>query len=306
MAKVRVGVIGCGVMGSNHTRIASEHKDAKLIGIFDQNPERAKEIAEKYKVTAFDSPESLFAEVDAAIIATPTSTHLEVARLGLEKGKHLLVEKPLTLDSTSTELLATAATKANKVLVVGMIERFNPAFQKAKSIVKKDKILGIVIERFSPFPERISDASVVWDMMIHDIDLALSLNHSGVDSVKANGKKIKSDKIDEANCTIYFKDGTIAKIASSRAKIDKYRHIQISTDRAIYDIDLLARKLYQREYETLINKVEIEVNPGDQIELEQKDFYRAITEGREPKCPASQAIPVMKVAEEVEEKCLSR
>lgn len=306
MAKVKVGVVGCGIMGNFHTKIATELKEAKLIGIFDQNIERAKEIAEKYATKAFVTFESLLPEVDALIISSPTGTHFELAKMALENDKHLLVEKPLTLDSTSAELLVALAKQKNRILVVGMIERFNPAFTKAFSIVKNEKILGFEIKRFSPFPERISDANVIWDMMIHDIDLALKLNKSGVDSVKADGKTIKSKMLDEVNSTIYFKDGTIAKISCSRAKNDKLRMLNITSDKSIYEVDLLSKKVFKRDFETLITKTEIETVPADQITLEQKDFYLSIDNNREPKCPASESIPVMKLAEEVEQKCLSR
>ena len=306
MAKVKVGIVGCGIMGGFHTKVASDLKEAKLIGIFDADAPRAQEIANKYATTNFESIEKLINEVDALIIAAPTSTHFELAKLALEKGRHLLVEKPLTLESATAELLAKLAEQKKLVLAVGMIERFNPAFSKAYSIVKREKILSFNIQRFSPFPERISDASVVWDMMIHDIDIALTLNKSGVDSIKAEGKKLLSGKLDEATSTIYFKDGTIAKISCSRAKNDKYRFMSIITDHSIYEVDMLAKKLFKRDFETLINKTEIEVLSADQIALEQKDFFSSIENNREPKSGASDAILAMKIAEEVELKCLSR
>jgi len=143
-------------------------------------------------------------------------------------------------------------------------------------------------------------------MMIHDIDLACVLNKTGVATIKCSGKKVQSDKLDEASATLYFKDGMVAKIYGSRAKNDKYRFMQITTDHAIYDVDLLTKTLYKREFETLVNKTEIETHPADQITLEQKDFYSSIANNRKPKCPATQAVPVMKVAEEVEAKCLSQ
>lgn len=306
MAKVKVGIVGCGVMGGFHTKVASELKEAKLIGVYDADQSKSQETADKFQTKSFESIEALCLEIESLIIASPTATHFEIAKNALEKGLHLLVEKPITLDSISAELLVSIAGKKKKLLAVGMIERFNPAFTKAFSIVKKEKILGFNIQRFSPFPERISDASVVWDVMIHDIDLALTLNKSGVDSIKADGKKIKSERLDEVTSTVFFKDGAIANISCSRAKNDKYRHLQITTERAIYDVDLLVKKVFKREFETLITKTEIETIPADQISLEQKDFYSSIENNRAPRCPASDAIAVMKIAEEVEVKCSSR
>lgn len=306
MAKVKVGVIGCGVMGSFHTKTAEASPDAKLIGIFDNDQNKAQEIATKFNTKAFPSIEQLLENVEAIVIATPTSTHPEIASIVISSKKHLLVEKPLSLDSTSSETIAKEAEKNNCILAVGMIERFNPAFIKAYSIIKNEKILGIEIKRFSPYPERISDASVVWDMMIHDIDLLSILAKAPLDSIKATGKKTKSELIDEVESTFYFKDGLIAKISCNRAINDKVRKMMITTDHAIYDVDLLTKKLYKRNYDSLSNKEEIETIIADQLSLEHKDFYSAITKNRSPKCTGDQAVYVAKLAEEVEQKCLSR
>src|SRR3989339_1418965 len=166
MARVKVGIVGCGVMGSFHIKNAlALTNEAKLIGIFDANPDKLKEMAEKFSVIPYSTIEDLIkAEVDALIIAAPTSLHFEIAKLCLNKKIHLLVEKPLTMDAESCKELVDLADAKKRVLAVGMIERFNPAFSKALLLTKRDKILGIDIKRFSPFPERISDASVVWDM----------------------------------------------------------------------------------------------------------------------------------------------
>lgn len=306
MAKVRVGVVGAGVMGGFHVKIASQLKEAKLVGLFDPDEKRAQEIAAQYESVFFPTLDELLANVSAVIVACPTSLHHEIAKNAIEKGLHLLVEKPLTQDSPSSEELATLANKKGLVLAVGMIERFNPAFAKAQALVKHDKILGIDIKRFSPYPERISDASVVWDVMIHDLDLALLLGRTQLDSIKASGEKIKSEKLDEVDATLYFKDGMIAKISCSRAKNEKLRHLQITTDRAIYDVDMLGKKLYKRKFESLIEREEIGLSPADQISLEQRDFYLAIVNGRAPRCPGDQAVKAVKLAEEVEAKCFGR
>lgn len=304
MARVKVGVIGCGVMGSNHIKIASTHPDAKLIGIFDLDENRLKEVSARFGGTPYPTMEQLINNCEALIIASPTFTHFEVSRQALSMGKHLLVEKPLTMDSTQGEELVSLANSKGLALAVGMIERFNPAFTKAFQLTKKEKILGIEIKRFSPFPERISDASVIWDVMIHDLDLALLLGKVEVESIKASGKKVKTDKIDEADATLYFKDGTIAKVMASRVKNEKVRMVQITTEHAIYDADLLNKKAYKRSFDTLVERQEIETQPADQLTLEQKDFYAAITRKRRPNSSGEDALKVVKLAEEVERKCL--
>jgi len=303
MAKIRVGVVGAGVMGGFHIKIASSLPDAKLIGIFDLDQSRAQEIADKYHTIALPSLDALMNGAEAIIVASPTSTHLEVCKIAINRKKHLLVEKPLTMDSSSSAEIVSLASAKKLVLAVGMIERFNPAFTKAFSLTKHEKILGIDIRRFSPFPERISDASVVWDVMIHDLDLAFLLGKVEIDSLKAFGRKVKTSVLDEAEATLYFKDGTIARVSASRVKEGKIRDIQITTERCIYEADLLNKKLYRRSFETLVDKEEIETKSTDQLTLEQKDFYSAINKGRAPCCPGDQALKVIRLAEEVEAKC---
>lgn len=300
MAKVKVGVAGVGVMGEHHTRIYSILDEAKLIGVYDFNPDRAREVAAKYGCDPYANLSDLLNQVSALTIASPTSTHYEVAINCLKAGKHLLVEKPLAGNHKDAAQIASEAKAYNCILASGMIERFNPAFQKAFSLVKNDKILGMEFKRYSPLPARITDASVVMDVMFHDIDLALALARIRHTDIKASGRKVKTDRLDEAQATIYFADGLIAKIEASRVKDEKKRHISITTDKAIYEVDLLAKRLYKREFETLTNRQEIEVKTEDQLTLELKDFLHAIDQGRSPRVPGESSLIPIEIAEEVE------
>ncbi len=305
MAKVKVGVVGCGVMGSFHIKKASLLKECSLIGVFDADQERAKKVAEENNTKAFETLDELLKNCEAVIIASKTSTHFEIAKLAISKKVFTLIEKPMAQNPEEAKELLSLIEENKALVGVGMIERFNPAFSKVLSLVKREKILGIEIKRVSPFPERISDASVVWDMMIHDLDLALVLGKTRVESMKSSGKKIKSDKLDEAETTLYFKDGTICKIYCNRAENYKKRDIVITTESGIYEADLLNKKLHKREFATLINKEEIELKIVDQLEAEQKDFYLAIQNKRDPKCPAKEALDSIVLASEVEKQCLS-
>lgn len=300
MAKIKVGVIGVGSMGENHLRIYSTLKEANLVGFFEPNPERAGEIASKYNCRAFPDLESLLNEVSAASLVNPTSLHFETAKKCLEKKVRLLVEKPLTATAAEAEELAGLAEKNKLVLAAGMIERFNPAFKKLASLVRHEHLLGLELKRFSPFPARISDASVVLDMMFHDIDLALALSRTEVASLKASGKKVQSDKLDEATATLYFKDGLIARIEASRVRTEKKREIVVTAERAIYTADLLNKRLYKRDFDRLTEKEEIEVQPEDQLTLELKDFLHAVGLGRDPKVPGRDSIAPIALAQEVE------
>lgn len=305
MAKVKIGVVGCGVMGALHIKTSLLlNKDEKFIGFYDPDEQRSKEISEKFNIIAFSSFEELLKNSEALIIATPTSTHFETAKKAIEAQKHTLIEKPLTMNAFEAEELLNLAKEQKKVLAVGMIERFNPAFSKVFSITRKEKILGMDIKRFSPYPQRISDANVIWDMMIHDIDLACLLAKAEIDSIKVTYKKSKSKNLlDEVVCVLYFKDGTIAKISSSRLKDYKFRQVQITTDKFVYDLDLLNKKLHKKAFEDLAQKVEIEVQAADQLILEHKDFLKAIRNNTEPSCTGTQALKIIKTIEEVLTKC---
>lgn len=304
MAKIKVGIAGCGVMGRFHVKTALALTECSLVGIFDSNQDIYPTLSLGPKVKLFASFDEMLENVSAVIIATPTSTHYDFAFGALNKHKHLLVEKPLTLDSSSSKTLVDKALASNLILSVGMIERFNPAFIKLRALVKNDKILGIDISRFSPFPERISDASVILDMMIHDIDLAALIGNTAISQIKASGEKIKSQRLDEANATLYFKDGLIAKLSASRCKNEKLRRIIITTDKGIYEADLLNKKISFRDYATLGNNIDIQVTLADQLTAEQKDFFNAISKGRPSKSPGEDAIRAISVAEEIEKQCL--
>ena len=209
----------------------------------------------------------------------------------------------MTQNLTEAEELLAIAKKKKQIVSVGMIERFNPAFSKLFSLTKKEKILGITIERLSPFPERINDANVIWDMMIHDLDLALLLAKTDIDSVKAVARKVKTKVFDYGEATLYFKDGTIAKVVGSRVSQEKRRMIQVSTDKAIYYADLLGKKLSRRLFTSLGEEEIIEVPPADQLNLEQRDFVSAVNKRKSSSSPIEEGIKVIKVAEEVEKGC---
>lgn len=299
MAKVKVGVIGCGKMGSFHANILKNLKEAKLVGVYDKDEDKNKELADRLKIKAYSSYELLLKDVDAVIIATPTPSHKEIACDCLTSGKHLLVEKPLAENSSTAEEIRKLAEGKNLKCAVGMIERFNPSFQKLIRLAKGEKIIGMEIKRTSPYPERIKD-SVVLDMMIHDIDLAVKLGKTGVSDIRAWGKKKRSDTLDEAYATLYFKDGMIAKIDASRLKEDKERKITVTTERAIYEADLLNRKLSVRDFNDLIKKEEIAIAQEDQLAAELKNFLVSIQKDRIPETTFEQGVSALKIAEEVE------
>ncbi len=300
MAKVKVGVIGVGVMGNYHAKIYSTLKEANFVGVFDPDIDRANEAASNYNCRSFDKIENLLKEVEAVTIASPTSLHYCVALLCIKNHIHALIEKPMAQTSTEAEEIVSLAKNNKLIYSVGMIERFNPAYKKALSLAKHETILGLDFKRYSPLPSRITDASVVFDMMLHDIDLALTFSRTEVSSLKASGKKVKTEKLDEASATLFFKDGLVAKIEASRIKEEKRRAIIITTDKSIYEVDLLNKQLFKRDFDHLTDKITIELTAEDQLTAELKDFLHAINQKRAPKVPAYDGIKPIKIAEEVE------
>ncbi|KAF0133998.1 MAG: oxidoreductase domain-containing protein [Candidatus Saganbacteria bacterium] len=305
MAKPKIGVIGAGIMGENHIRILSGLKDVSFAGFFDAKPERAAIISGKYSCKSFATLEDLLNQISFAVLATPTSTHFELASIILKKGIHLLVEKPLSLSYKKSLLLIDTAKRHKLFLSIGMIERFNPAITKLVSLLKNETVFGFDFKRFSPFPERIFDTSVIFDMMIHDLDLAVMLANSELESFRAQGVKSQSKFIDEANATLYFKNGVIAKIESSRIKNDKLRSLVVTTDKSIYDLNLITKSLVKRSFETLTDKVSIDIVARDQITSEIKDFLLSIAKNKPSISSAASTVYAQKIAEEVENKICS-
>lgn len=245
MKQLKVGVIGTGNMGRNHIRNLVEEKRFILTGIYDKNPEQAKEVAEKYGIDVFDDMDALLDEIDAVIVAVPSTLHREVALKAAQHGVHTLVEKPLATNSKDAKVIVDAFEQAGLKLAVGHIERFNPVFKELKKLVEPKEIFYIEACRYSPFSGsgRITDTSVVEDLMIHDIDLVCALMGGVVTSVHGRGESVKSGQIDFATCLLDFDGKAHAVVNASRISQNKERMITVHTPNACYCADLLAKTL---------------------------------------------------------------
>ncbi|MBC8313308.1 MAG: Gfo/Idh/MocA family oxidoreductase [Candidatus Cloacimonetes bacterium] len=221
---MKIGVIGVGHLGQHHARVFSELDNAELIGIYDIDHSRATLIAEKNHCKAFETVEELLLKVDAISIAAPTITHFEYCKKCLENNKNVFVEKPICSNLNDAKKLVSLADKKNLKIQVGHIERFNPAIMALSDIL----ISPIFIEanRIAPFTPRGSDVPVVLDLMIHDIDIILSLVKSKVKSINAVGVPILTDDIDIANAKIEFENGALANITASRISLKRERKIR--------------------------------------------------------------------------------
>ena len=228
---VNAGVIGVGHMGQYHVAAYAEIPGVALVGISDIDKDKGKAIASKYRTVFFEDYRDLLDKVDVLSIAVPTKSHFEIAQVCLEAGKHCLVEKPICETLEKAEKLFEIATSKRVALHVGHVERFNGAVQELRKVVK-DPIL-IESRRLGPFNPRVKEDGVVMDLMIHDIDIILSIVNSPVASLNVVGSSMMSQKEDVVNVQIQFESGCIANIVASRATQEKIRTLAI-TQRSEY------------------------------------------------------------------------
>ena len=240
MEKIKVGIIGCGHLGKMHIKnikeLEKERKDIELAGVYDIDMEKSSDTAKEFKTKSFDYYNDFISSINAAIIVTPTSSHFDIALKTISNNIHTFIEKPVT-DRIEDAMLLKANSENHKSVVVqvGHIERFNPALLA----VEKHKIMPLFIEshRLSQYNPRGTDVSVIQDLMIHDIDIILSLVKSRVKRIDANGVAIITDKFDIANARLQFDNGCVANITASRISQKKMRKMRIFQNNAYISID---------------------------------------------------------------------
>ena len=292
---VRVGVVGTGHLGEHHVKHFANMNEAILVGVFDTNQNRGQKIAKNNKTLYFPTLKDLKNKVDAISIVTPTESHAIIALECMKSGKHVFVEKPMTQSISEANDLIISAKKNNVVLQVGHIERLNPALNALKPYLIEPRY--IEIQRLAPYQTRGSDIPVVLDLMIHDIDIILSIIKSPVKSIRANGLSIITDSIDIANARIRFKNGAVATMTSSRIAKNKVRKVKIFQKKLYSTLDLLmgltevyqikdydkkslessSNELFERSNEKKIISYEKPlINQKDALRLELLNFINSI------------------------------
>src|SRR5262245_3103708 len=237
----RVAVIGVGHLGRHHVRLLSGLPGVSLVAAVDLIPERARAAAEAGKTTALTDARELIGTVDAVIVAVPTVDHLMVARELLERGVHVLVEKPMTASLAEADAMIALAEASGATLAVGHTERFNPAVAAALPIVTAPRF--IEVHRLSGFPDRSLDIDVVFDVMIHDLDIVLAIERSAVVAVDAIGVPVLTTRVDIANARIRFASGCIANITASRISRDKVRKTRFFQPDMYVSVDCQTQEL---------------------------------------------------------------
>jgi predicted dehydrogenase len=302
---VRVGVIGTGALGRHHARLYGMCPTARLVGVYDVDPSAARGVAEQTGCRAFDSVDALAAEVDALSIVVPAHLHHAVAMPLLAQGKHLLVEKPLAATLPEAEEMVSAAAAAGVVLAVGHVERFSPALAAIEALPGPIRYLSA--RRDCPYPPprpglvaRGCEVSVAHDLMIHDIDLCLSLFGDMPVSVAAYGQTALSDSPDFLAARLCFADGRIADLAASRVAPGPTRELLVVKDGGHVVIDLRTRTAVVRRFAgERVSTEAVDIPAGNPLADELADFCHAIRNVSSPRSAGKEALQALSVVEKV-------
>lgn len=315
MKPVRVGVIGVGRMGGNHCRVYSSIRAADLVGIYDADRQSGASVARQYGVPHFEEVDELLEEVDAVSVATPTPSHFDLATQCLERGVHVLVEKPLADTLEHAEALTDMAASTPRVLMVGHIERFNPAYRELKTVLEHMTVMAAEFRRLSAFESSNTDVDVVFDLMVHDTDLALDLVGREPDSVSAYGLSAMSDRLDHVVAHLGFGSGPIITLTASRITEQKIRSIEVTALEAYLEGDLLNKNIsvHRRtigEYlshnkrgvkyrqESIIERIHVPI--FEPLFLELQHFIDCIVEGKPCMVPAVDGFKALRIADAIQ------
>lgn len=284
---VPIGVIGVGHLGQHHAKHLAQIDKAELVGICDVDLKRAEKIAKDSKTQAFAHYQELFGRAEAAVIAVPTPYHYEIGKECLMNGIHCLIEKPLCENAQQAEELIRLARQKNLILQVGHVERFNSAVLAAQKHIKEPRF--IEVNRLGPYDPRVSHIGVVLDLMIHDLDIVLSLVQSEIKSLEAFGAKVLTDHEDIAKCRLRFQNGCIVDLSASRISLEQYRKIRIFQPDAYISIDYAKKdlKIYKKKTAKVKSFSDIEIlrpslKTDDALNLELRHFIECVQEGKSP------------------------
>ena len=237
--KVRVAVVGCGEFGGNHARVYRELPNVEFAGVFDQDTERAKRIAQEFHTHAFSDLDQLRGAVDAASVAVPTAAHQKVGCDLMHMGIDVLVEKPMARTVAEADELIAMASQERRILQVGHVERFNPAVRAIEPIVKRP--LFFEVHRLGVFTPRSLDVDVIYDLMIHDLDILLALVKEPVEEVRAVGIPVLTDKVDIAHARLEFAGGAVANVTASRVSTERVRKMRFFQEGEYISLDYARR-----------------------------------------------------------------
>ncbi len=315
MSRIPAGVVGVGKLGAEHARLLSQNDAFELAGVHDRSAERAGEVADSLRVPVFTEAESLYDRVEAVVIAVPTPAHHAVAAAAIRAGCHTLVEKPLAANLEEADALVGLAGERGVVLGVGHIERFNGVLLAADPWLDRPRFIESL--RMAPFQPRGADTTVVLDLMIHDIDLVLTLTEAALVDVRAVGVPVISPHIDLANARLSFEDGTVANITASRVALQPLRKLRLFQRSGYFSLDLgggTGHHYRRRDappatpltgVEAMVEHIPLDARGGEPLARELEAFADAIA-GRPNRlvsgCAGREALEVaIRITHEIEE-----
>ncbi len=301
--KIRIGVIGIGYLGKFHLEKFQKNKDCQLVWLIDKNIKNLKNYKDKYNVST--NYKEIVDDVDAVSIVTPTVNHYEIARYFIERNKHVLIEKPMTQTVSEAKKLINLAKKHKKTIQIGHLERFNPVIRKVSSLIKNP--LFIEVHRLAQFNPRSTDVNVIYDLMIHDIDITTSLVPSKIKKISSFGKSIITNKIDIANARLEFFNGTIANLTASRISQKSERKIRIFEKDKYLSLDFLQPKLkivekVKKKSSKLFKTLEYNYKKTDALNDEIIDFINSIRMNKKPLVDGIQGMEALKLAAAISKK----
>jgi len=303
--KIKVGVVGTGALGQHHTRIYGELEHAQLVGVFDVNPDRAKEIADKNHTRAFMSMEELIQSVEAVSVVVPTDLHRDVAGLLIQAGKHVLIEKPIAATTSEAEELVALAKQHDVIVQVGHVERFNPVLSYLEQACENPRF--IEAHRLASYPPpreglhpRGTEVSVVLDLMIHDLEVILHLVGSRVREIRAVGAAVLSPTEDIANVRLSFENGCVANITASRISPERMRKIRVFQEDTYISLDYQNQsgELYKKEGNQFARE-EVPIEKEEPLVSQLRSFVHCVAERDQPVVSGEHAAEALKLAVQI-------
>jgi len=295
---MRIGIIGTGSMGRNHMRVVESIPELELTCAADISNENLSEASSGYKIENFSDHEKMVDLVDAVMVSTPTTFHFPIAKFFIENGKDVLVEKPFASNLEQSDELLEMAGKKGVTIAVGHLERFNPAVEYIQSLVQKP--LFIEIQRLGSFSPRSLDVDVINDLMIHDLDIILQWDKSGIEQIDASGIPVISKKVDIANARIQFKSGLVANITASRISQKKTRKLRIFQKNGYFSVDYKKKsvKIYSINGTEIVEDVPVIEDVEPLFNL-WNNFYKTINTGENHNVTGEDGRNALALAEKV-------
>ena len=301
---LKTAVIGVGYLGKFHAQKYAVVAESKLIGVVDIDKKKGEKVATELNVRFYENYNEILGLVEAVSIVVPTVNHFKTAKAFLERGVHVLLEKPFAETIEEAEILEQIAREKNVCLQIGHLERFNPVFVEFKQLIDKPKYIENI--RIAPFPKRATDVDVIMDLMIHDIDMVLAVVGENPNSIESTGVNIITEKADLANARLRFPSGCIADLTASRVSDKSERKMRIFQSGLYLSLDYATGQARKLEVERGAISIPEDLSPksfqfekGDALLAEIKSFLSSAQEGKEPKVTAQDGLNAMKVAWEI-------